>query len=96
MSLLELETNLREAGITEKGSFAALSLYLTHWTPRCGNSTVMSSLLQYTVHTPFLQPSRPTLAGLTRLCGCVFGTSESCVTQLKRNIIRATNKGSQS
>merc|ERR1719336_3402111 len=50
--------------------------------PRWGNSTLISSLLTFMVQTPFLQPSRPTLAGLTRLCGCVFGTSESCVTQL--------------
>ena len=71
-------------GIHPNLNFRASAIYffLTHWIPRWGNSTVMSSLFTFMVQTPFLHPSLPTLAGLTRLWGWVLGMSESWVTQL--------------
>ena len=41
-------------------SESSISFFLTHWIPRCWNSTVISSELTCKVHTPRLQPSFPT------------------------------------
>ena len=41
-------------------SDSSISFFLTHWIPRCWNSTVISSELTCKVHTPRLQPSFPT------------------------------------